>query len=325
MALYSAISCICFGVLGFIWYDFDEADHIIDRGMTLYCSIYSFAIGFIMLAYEWKWGKKRGPSPIPTRGIVYLLASFFLFLSWPTLLAAFFVFSTSVANFTATALGEVYDAPPARAGKKTVSDREAKAEGWVGSVKVTLAGVAQQNKQGQWAFFFIYLAGNVVLMAWTWHIWVDKVDAARLAAGDDKNLVPTGWTPVAKAMGALLDLNCALILMPVLRTFIRYLYNRSTADQSCVANVLRAILYVVPLDKNLKLHKLIAGVIMGATILHTVAHYINFALRPAPVLTLFNGAWPLISGGVVCWAMFFIYTAAFENTKRGQFEIFWSE
>jgi NADPH oxidase len=149
------------------------------------------------------------------------------------------------------------------------------------------------------------------------------VDTLKKVNGDDERIVPTGWAPWAKGFGALLDLNCALILLPVLRTIIRYLYDRSTADQGCFATALRGMLYFIPLDENLKFHKLIAKVILGATIAHTIVHYINFALRPLAVFTLFNGAWPLVSGGVVCLSMFFIYTAAFENTKRGQFEIFW--
>lgn len=151
----------------------------------------------------------------------------------------------------------------------------------------------------------------------------DKVDTLKKGLNDSKYSVPSGWAPWAKGFGALLDLNCALIFLPVCRTMIRYLYNRSTADQGCVATVLRGILYFIPLDKNLHFHRVIAKVIMGATIAHTVAHYINFAIRPHAVLFLFHGAWPLVSGGLVCFCMFFIYTSAFENTKKGQFEIFW--
>lgn len=321
---------IAFGILGFVWYDQDEGDSIVSRGFTLYCSIYSLLVGALILAWEQFFGIKRGPSPIPTRGAIYLLLSVFLFMSWPTLLPAFFVFGTAVTNFAATAMGEVYEAPPiVTAVQKKLTDQEAEAEGFLGAIRVYFASIRQQNKVGQAVFFFAYFCGNVVLFSMTLNTWIDKIDTLKSALNDNKEYVPTGWAPFAKAFGALLDLNCALILLPVVRTLLRYLYNRSTADQGFVSTVLRSILYFIPLDQNLKFHKLIAGVIMGATVGHTVMHYINFAARPAAVLFLFEGAWPMISGGIVCICMFIIYTAAsgpkkyVTEMRRGQFEIFW--
>jgi hypothetical protein len=323
MAFYSGINMIVFGCLGFIWYSANEAEDIVSRSMTLYCSLYSFFVGIGVLVWEHFLGQKRGSSGIPARGLVYTLLSLFLFMSWPTLLPAFFLFSTAFTNFVATAMGEVYDAPPKKAAPPEKKGAEAQAEGIFGAIKVYIASISQQNKVGQTIFFAAYVVGNVALFAYKVNLWVGKVHDAKIALDDDKTKVPTGWTPVAKGFGGLLDLNCALILMPVLRTIIRYLYNRSTADQGFVSTMLRGILYFIPLDQNLKFHKLIASVIMGATIGHTIAHYVNFSLRPVAVLTSFHGAWPLVSGGLVCLAMFYIYSAVFQNTKQGQFEIFW--
>jgi len=326
MAFYSGISMVVFGALGFLWYDknMDPAP-IVNNDFTLYVSLYSFFLGFIILAYEHFLGRKRGPSALPLRGIVYTILSLFLFCSWPTLLGAFFLFATGMANFAATALGEVYDAPAAStpAAKPPMSAAENQAEGLMGEIKVFFASVKQQNKVGRFIFMIAYVAGNIALFIYTLVFWLDKVDKARKALNDDEDFVPSGWTPWAKGFGALLDLNCALIFLPVSRTIIRWLYNRSTEDQGFFATLLRGFLYFIPLDENLKFHKLIAKVILGATVAHTIAHYINFSLRPRAVLNTFDGAWPLVSGGLVCLAMFFIYTSAFENTKRGQFEIFW--
>ena len=325
MAFYTGINMMVFGCLGFIWYSANEETPIVSRGFTLYCAVYSLIVGGCIIAYEHFLGRKRGPSPIPVRGLIYTLLSLFLFMSWPTLLCAFFLFTTAFMNFVATALGEVYDAPPKAAApaKKPVTAEAATAEGIIGAVKIYFAGISQQNKVGQAIFFSLYVIGNVVLFSVTLDVWEKKVHDLKNALKDDKAFVPSGWAPLAKACGALLDLNCALILLPVLRTIIRYLYNRSTADQGAVSTILRGILYFIPLDQNLKFHKLIAGVIMGATIAHTVIHFINFSLRPAAVLFLFDGAWPMVSGGLVCFTMFFIYTAAWHNVKQGQFEIFW--
>lgn len=45
------------------------------------------------------------------------------------------------------------------------------------------------------------------------------------------NFAASQFVAWAKAWGAILDFNCALILLPVCRTFIRYLYDFSTQSQ----------------------------------------------------------------------------------------------
>lgn len=47
----------------------------------------------------------------------------------------------------------------------------------------------------------------------------------------------------------MLDFNCAIILIPVCRTFIRYLYDLSTQSQTATQKLLRTVLQVFPLDK----------------------------------------------------------------------------
>src|SRR5205085_546845 len=108
MAFYSGINMIVFGCLGLIWYSQNEVDSIVSRDFTLYCSLYSFFVGGAILAYEHFFGRKRGDSALPARGLVYTILSLFLFMSYPTLLCGFFLFTTAVMNFVATAKGEVY-------------------------------------------------------------------------------------------------------------------------------------------------------------------------------------------------------------------------
>ena len=183
MALYSAISQIVFGVMGFIWYD-QKADPepIVSNPFTLYCSLYSFFLGFLILAWEHYFGRKRGPSPLPARGLAYTVLSLFLFMSWPTLLCGFFLFTTAFFNFVASALGEVYDAPvkPAVAAIPKKPEDEA-AEGVWGAIKIFFASIRQQNKVGQACFMFAYVGGNIALFIYTLILWINKV-GERVAA-----------------------------------------------------------------------------------------------------------------------------------------------
>jgi hypothetical protein len=150
-----------------------DPDPIISNAFTLYCSLYSFFLGFVILAWEHFFGRKRGSSRVPLRGIVYTILSLFLFVSWPTLLPAFFLFSTGVTNFVATGLGEVYDAPPkAQAqSKPALTAAESDAEGIKGAVNVFFASVRQQNKTGRLVFMLAYVGGNIALFAWTMWFW----------------------------------------------------------------------------------------------------------------------------------------------------------
>jgi len=108
----------------------------------------------------------------------------------------------------------------------------------------------------------------------------------------------------------------------VLRTLLRWCYNRSTADQGCFSRFLRFVLLFIPIDRNITFHRLIAKVVAFSAIGHTLMHFLNYANAPSQTLYIF-GVWPWVSGGLIVLSMLFIYSAAFENTKMGQFEIFW--
>ena len=58
------------------------------------------------------------------------------------------------------------------------------------------------------------------------------------------------------------------MLIPVLRTILRWMYNRSTLDHSCFSRFLRLVLWLFPIDLNIVFHKLVAKVIVFATFGH---------------------------------------------------------
>ncbi len=78
---------------------------------------------------------------------------------------------------------------------------------------------------------------------------------------DPEGVALSVWGPWAKGFGNVLDFNCSIILVPVLRTILRALYNISTSGETCSALMVRYLLMLVPVDKNLAFHKLIAKVI----------------------------------------------------------------
>jgi len=129
------------------------------------------------------------------------------------------------------------------------------------------------------------------------------------------------WAPWAKGFGGVLNLSCSLIVLPVSRTFIRYLYNLSN-HQTSSAKFLRGILFFFPLDKALEFHYICAWVILAAAMGHTICHFGNLGLRTDASLGVFN-IWSYLSGALIVLCMQGIYAGTRPEVKRGHFEIFW--
>ena len=87
--------------------------------------------------------------------------------------------------------------------------------------------------------------------------------------------------------GNLLDVNCAFILFPVCRSFIRYLYNIST-DQRAAARCCNTILSFMPLDKAIQWHKMMAFLVVIGTVFHTWAHFMHYAAVPCTYEFIFG-------------------------------------
>lgn len=77
------------------------------------------------------------------------------------------------------------------------------------------------------------------------------------------------WIQIARGGGAVLNLNGALIAVPVLRSLISWL--RGTPMSG-----------VLPLDHSLGFHKVVGHVMFAAAIVHTGAHLANFATLSTP-------------------------------------------
>ncbi|KAM9970286.1 hypothetical protein ACTFIR_002136 [Dictyostelium discoideum] len=131
----------------------------------------------------------------------------------------------------------------------------------------------------------------------------------------------------ARGCAQLLKLNCALILVPVLRNLLSFL--RGTFLNN-----------YVPFDKNIVFHKLIAWVICFATFGHVMAHFNNFRLyqeiAPPEYKRILGIDYPDLkpdgyafktlagwTGHVVCIVMVLMYTSAVESIRRPMFEGFW--
>ncbi len=78
------------------------------------------------------------------------------------------------------------------------------------------------------------------------------------------------WFLIAKACGQLLNFNCALILLPMCRQFMR------------LVHAIPGVSNLVNVDRNIALHKHVGRIIAVLGAVHTFAHY----MRVAPPLNL---------------------------------------
>jgi NADPH oxidase len=81
-------------------------------------------------------------------------------------------------------------------------------------------------------------------------------------ARHEKPLLPVAY-PLAKAGGAILNFNCAIILIPVCRNLLSWLRTTPVADS-------------IPLDDNIYFHILCAKYIAFGAVLHIGCHHWNF-------------------------------------------------
>lgn len=280
----------------------------------LWTGIYSIASGVGVILFEMLYWNQRAVSRLPWRAVIYALISVPEYFSELTAYCGVFYVSVAVIELAASYNDEEYQPPKARPAQAKPADDMA------GSLCDAVTGfvskLGQENKVGEFIFMSFYWLGNAALFADTTYVyWISIANTAPATQ-------TTEWIAFAKGFGYVLDMDCALILLPVCRTMLRALYNISTKDQGIVARTIRGILFFIPVDHNLKFHRIVAWTIAVAALGHTVSHIVNYALRPSITFNIY-GLWPLLSGGILVHIMLFMYASSLSNTKNAQFEVFW--
>ena len=148
-----------------------------------------------------------------------------------------------------------------------------------------------------------------------------------------------GWVgyPGAKMMGQLLNLNCAILLMPVTHSMITKAHDLTSIYGP---PSLHWISQIIPFDKAIVFHKACAKYfILPMVFIHAVLHYCNYGRAPYYNAIFGNGVYPGtpaeaawgttyggygLTGEIILIAMFFIYNGAHERVKRAHYETFWN-
>eukprot|EP00499_Haloplacidia_sp_CaronLabIsolate_P010486 CAMPEP_0196776414 /NCGR_PEP_ID=MMETSP1104-20130614/4613_1 /TAXON_ID=33652 /ORGANISM="Cafeteria sp., Strain Caron Lab Isolate" /LENGTH=852 /DNA_ID=CAMNT_0042146585 /DNA_START=20 /DNA_END=2578 /DNA_ORIENTATION=- len=331
MAVLTGLSLIFGGPFAMRWADAtssipqDEVEDIVRSRSVMWVGVLGMLSGFLIFPLEYRYGLYRKPDwrwverRVPLRAMLYTLLAIPMFLAVPTVFSGGFLLCTAVGDAIATRKGELFDdlgrKPAAQKKWSVLEDERMKAtSGWCARLCVLWQIKREQGELGKLLVLGTYLAVSFVLWVeafarWNKHVQDEQANPAR----STKSL--SDWAPWAKACGQLLNFNCALIALPVVRSVIKFFHNRSISSNSSWANV-------IPLHKNVVFHKLVAKAVAVFTVGHIVAHLANFAIKPRQSLDEF-GVEPWVSGSFITLAMFFIYSAADDRVRRAHYEIFW--
>lgn len=117
------------------------------------------------------------------------------------------------------------------------------------------------------------------------------------------------YYPLAKAGGAMLNFNCALIVLPVCRNFVSWLRSTPVAE-------------VIPFDDAVAFHRIVGMGIAGALVLHVACHYLDFEyFRKAhgtPVSSQAVGSWAGITGHIALTCMLLMAVTSLACVRRGR-------
>ncbi|KAI0071776.1 hypothetical protein K474DRAFT_568109 [Panus rudis PR-1116 ss-1] len=171
--------------------------------------------------------------------------------------------------------------------------------------------------------------GSARLFMFVWvilHLLLLGFGAMNFALGDRLSIARNtfGVTYViARSAALVLQVDVAFILLPVCRNFITLL-RHTPLNQG-----------IIPLDKSMSFHKATGWAIVAASIIHIVAHMVNFAqLALLPVretttqrIVLFVRANFTTGPGATGWIMTIVLAAmvstASKKTRDKRYELFW--
>eukprot|EP00043_Microstomoeca_roanoka_P000772 m.29029 g.29029 ORF g.29029 m.29029 type:complete len:608 (-) comp10495_c2_seq2:133-1956(-) len=166
-------------------------------------------------------------------------------------------------------------------------------------------------------FVATWMTANVLLFYFTFHKY--KADRFTFI----RHMTHNGL-PIARGAAAVLDLNCALVLLPVCRNLVNFCRGQFESKRS-----IRRLF-----DKNLLFHKWCAYVICLAAAIHISAHVFNVhnLTKPNSDYASTNGLsenevlFTSVAGGTgigITLALILMVTTAAPQIRRSYFELFW--
>ena len=163
----------------------------------------------------------------------------------------------------------------------------------------------------RWRSIKHYFANNSVKLVflafyWAMNIWLGVGSFQKYAAAG-ANI----YVQIARAGGAILNFNGALILIPMMRTFLTWL--RKTPVNN-----------FIPIDESIQFHKLIGYVMFIAALMHTGAHFFNYTTLAVPFIQSLFATKAGLTGFILLIIFTTMVVTALEPIRKGgHFKIFY--
>ncbi|KAJ9049268.1 hypothetical protein DSO57_1026499 [Entomophthora muscae] len=166
-----------------------------------------------------------------------------------------------------------------------------------------------QNETSTVVFLFVWLLSQFLIFGFAFvnYKYNGEFSTVRKALGMSFLM--------ARGTSLPIEINTAVILLPMCRSIISLL--RSTP-----------LSHVIPFDKNKTFHKLTAWTILFFSLVHTIAHFVNFyKLQFLPngrswfFYTFATG--PGLTGVLMLVALLAISATSITSVRRKNFELFW--
>jgi len=167
-------------------------------------------------------------------------------------------------------------------------------------------------------FLCLYICANIAVFVQSWLLYMNMTTPNYFA-------VLSYGICLAKASAAIIKLNCACILIPVLRNFLSWL--RGTWINT-----------YLPIDKNIVFHKFVGWLIAMGTATHCLAHFYNFYklshtplieletinIKAVPTfLSLSLETLPGLTGYIAVLILVIMIVCAVAPVRRPHFELFY--
>eukprot|EP00750_Incisomonas_marina_P017975 INCI2668.2.p1 GENE.INCI2668.2~~INCI2668.2.p1 ORF type:complete len:886 (-),score=109.95 INCI2668.2:1911-4568(-) len=306
--------------------------------------VYMVVAGVCIIPLDIAFGARRPAdsclvtSRVPVRGILYIGLAVPTFFSVLTFMGGILALLAAVFDFFGALRREQgtnkiccnHKASQLRWGGQAVNDDDDDQPQCFASVKEYCDDMRRGNMIGPTVALCIYAAANIVIFAQRLSEVLPKVECSQElppcsstacpatecsinAAGDIIVLSP--WYAAAKCFGQLLNFNCALLLLPIARSFLLFLSNKIVASrQTCAANL--------PMQHNIKFHKIVARVMVICAVGHMGSHLLACAVDSALYEAL--GLPPWITGSCIFLSMFAIFSGGSDVVRRACYKVFWS-
>ena len=174
------------------------------------------------------------------------------------------------------------------------------------SLRIAWLRARVASRAGAFIFLVLYVGGNVAAFV-HWFI-VNK------AIAEEKGL--SSYAPWAKGFGQVLNLNCTVILLPVLRPFMAIFHSTVFG---------RGLSTVLPVAKAIEFHKeVVFGIIVIATVGHVVCHLLNYSFARQASEAAFAVMPKFWTGVGITLAMVLMAAAGADHVRRRSFETFWA-